>query len=61
MGQTREPWLTKLLLLVAYSQDQKSQSMNMWQRNCPVCKKPLEKKHPAETVPCSCGKYVWKG
>jgi hypothetical protein len=22
---------------------------------------PLAKKHPTETVPCSCGKYVWKG
>jgi hypothetical protein len=21
----------------------------------------LEKKHPAETVHCPCGKYVWKG
>ena len=33
----------------------------MWQRNCPVCQKLLEKKHPAETVPCPCGKYIWKG
>jgi hypothetical protein len=35
--------------------------LNMWQRSCPVCQKLLEKKHPAETVQCPCGKYVWKG
>jgi hypothetical protein len=34
---------------------------NMWRRNCPVCRQPLEKKLPTETVPCSCGKFVWKG
>jgi hypothetical protein len=31
----------------------------MWRRNCPVCRQPLEKKLPTETIPCSCGKYVW--
>jgi len=33
----------------------------MWRRNCPICRQPLEKKHPAETVSCPCGKFVWKG
>jgi hypothetical protein len=33
----------------------------MWQKNCPVCKNPMAKKLPTETVPCPCGKYVWKG
>jgi hypothetical protein len=33
----------------------------MWRRNCPVCRQPLEKKNPADTVPCSCGKFVWRG
>ena len=33
----------------------------MWQKNCPVCRKPLEKKHPAETVHCPCGKYEGNG
>jgi len=37
------------------------QVKTMWQKNCPVCRKPLEKKHPTETIPCPCGKYVWKG
>jgi hypothetical protein len=35
--------------------------MNMWRKNCPVCQQQLEKKHPAETVTCTCGRYVWKG
>ena len=39
----------------------RKQGLNMWQRSCPVCQKLLEKKHPAETVQCPCGKYVWKG
>jgi len=34
---------------------------NMWRRKCPVCRLPMAKKHPTETVPCPCGKYVWKG
>ena len=29
--------------------------------NCPVCRQPMQKKNPTETIPCSCGKYVWKG
>ena len=29
----------------------------MSRRNCPVCRRPLEKKHPTETVPCPCGKF----
>jgi len=33
----------------------------MWQKNCPVCRHPLEKRLPTDTVACSCGKYVWKG
>jgi hypothetical protein len=33
----------------------------MWQRNCPVCSQRLQKKDSAETFPCSCGKYIWKG
>jgi hypothetical protein len=39
----------------------RNSGVNVWQKNCPVCQKPLEKKHPAETIPCPCGKYVWKG
>lgn len=38
-----------------------SQGATMWKINCPVCRKPLEKKNPTDTVPCPCGKYVWKG
>lgn len=41
--------------------EERSTGVNMWQKNCPVCQKPLEKKHPTETVSCPCGKYVWKG
>jgi hypothetical protein len=33
----------------------------MWGKNCPVCKQPIAKKQPTETVPCPCVKYVWKG
>ena len=33
----------------------------MWRKNCPECKHPMEKKNPTDTVPCTCGKYVWKG
>ncbi len=32
-----------------------------WPVNCPVCWQLMEKKFPTETVPCTCGKYVWKG
>jgi hypothetical protein len=32
----------------------------MWRRNCPVCRQPKEKKNPADTVSCSCGKFVWR-
>ena len=39
----------------------KKPGLNMWQRTCPVCQKLMEKKHPAETVPCPCGKFIWKG
>jgi len=59
-GQTHKPPITNLvsftLLFVS-----EMPGPPMWQRNCPVCQKPLEKKHPAETVCCPCGKYVWKG
>lgn len=57
--QTDLPPVTNLpfvLLLMS-----KMPGSHMWQRNCPVCQKPLEKKHPTETVCCPCGKYVWKG
>ena len=37
------------------------QVKTMWQKNCPVCRKPMEKKNPTDTVPCPCGRYVWKG
>jgi len=30
----------------------------MWRKNCPVCKQPMAKKQPTETVPCPCGKHV---
>jgi len=33
----------------------------MWRKNWPVCKQPMEKKNPTDTVSCPCGKYVWKG
>lgn len=28
---------------------------------CPICKRQLTKKMPAETVQCSCGKHIWQG
>src|SRR5260370_29436538 len=28
----------------------------MWSKNCPVCRHPMEKKLPTETVACTCGK-----
>jgi ribosomal protein L37AE/L43A len=34
---------------------------NIWRKNCPVCRQPMAKKNPTDVVPCSCGKYVWKG
>jgi hypothetical protein len=33
----------------------------MWRKNCPICRLPMEKARPTETVPCPCGKYIWKG
>ena len=60
LGQTGEPQPTKLILLMGPFVREKT-GMNMWRRNCPICRQQLEKKHPTETVPCCCGKYVWKG
>jgi hypothetical protein len=31
----------------------------MW-RKCPVCRQPMEKQNPADTVSCSCGMFVWR-
>jgi hypothetical protein len=28
---------------------------------CPVCKQQLTKRHPTDTVRCTCGKHVWQG
>jgi hypothetical protein len=28
---------------------------------CPVCRQQLTKQRPTDTVPCTCGKYVWPG
>ncbi len=60
LEQTGELRLLKVILLLDPFASEKT-GMNMWRKNCPVCRQPLAKKHPAETVPCSCGKYVWKG
>jgi len=38
-----------------------NQVKTTWQKNCPACRSPLVKKHPTESIPCPCGKYVWKG
>jgi hypothetical protein len=57
--QTAEPWLC--ILAVVSGLCNKKPGLNMWQRTCPVCQKLMEKKHPAETVPCPCGKFIWKG
>jgi hypothetical protein len=35
--------------------------ISMWRKTCPVCRQPMAKKLPTETVHCPCGKYVWKG
>lgn len=59
-GQTAELRKPKLILLMGSLVIENS-GMNMWRRNCPVCRKQLEKKLPTETVPCTCGKFVWKG
>jgi len=37
------------------------QVKTMWQKNRPVCRKPLEKLRPTDTVDYPSGKYVWKG
>ena len=60
LEQTSEPRPLKVILRINPSVSEKT-GMNMWRKNCPVCRQPLAKKHPAETVPCPCGKYVWKG
>ena len=36
------------------------QVKTMWQKNCPVCRKRLEKKSPTDTIDCPSSKYVWK-
>ena len=43
------------------AQSEEKTGINMWQKKCPVCRQLMEKKLPTETVPCTCGKYVWKG
>src|SRR6516162_9235745 len=32
------------------------QICGMWRKNCPVCKHPMEKKNPTDTLPYTCGK-----
>src|SRR5258708_2182706 len=44
-----------------WAQSVEKTGIDMWQKKCPVCRQPMEKKLPTETVPCTCGKYVWKG
>src|SRR5882762_2643155 len=46
----------------AHKPDTEEQKViNMWRRNCPICRQPMAKKDPTETIPCPCGKYTWKG
>jgi len=59
LGQTAESRPSTLFLLAGQSEEKTG--MYMWQKQCPVCRQPMQKKHPTETVPCTCGKYVWKG
>jgi len=46
-------------LLTSWAEEK--MGIEMWQKKCPVCRQPMEKKHPTETIACPCGKYVWKG
>jgi hypothetical protein len=58
-GQTLEFALGRLFWHQAQSEE--LMGMYMWQKECPVCRQQLEKKLPTETIPCPCGKYIWKG
>ena len=59
--QTNELRPDKLTVFLGSIRVREKLGIIMWQKNCPVCRQLLEKKQPTETVPCPCGKYLWKG